>query len=39
MAVISSVEDLRILAQKRATRMFHEYADSGAWTDARIDTP
>ena len=31
--VITSIEDLRLLAQKRVPRMFYDYADSGAWTE------
>jgi L-lactate dehydrogenase (cytochrome) len=33
-AVITSIEDLRILAQRRVPRMFYDYADSGSWTEA-----
>lgn len=33
MMVITSIEDLRILARKRVPRMFYEYADSGSWTE------
>ncbi|WP_295550973.1 alpha-hydroxy acid oxidase [uncultured Pseudacidovorax sp.] len=33
MTVITNIEDLRVLAQKRVPRMFYEYADSGAWTE------
>src|SRR5450631_2325910 len=33
MAVITCVEDLRRLAQKRVPRMFYDYADSGSWTE------
>jgi L-lactate dehydrogenase (cytochrome) len=32
--VITNIEDLRILAQKRVPRMFYEYADSGSWTES-----
>jgi L-lactate dehydrogenase (cytochrome) len=31
--VITSIEDLRRLAQKRVPRMFYDYADSGSWTE------
>jgi L-lactate dehydrogenase (cytochrome) len=31
--VITCVEDLRILAEKRVPRMFYDYADSGSWTE------
>ncbi|MEN9373579.1 MAG: L-lactate dehydrogenase [Pseudomonadota bacterium] len=33
MAVITTIEDLRVLAQKRVPRMFYDYADSGSWTE------
>ncbi len=33
MPVITNIEDLRVLAQKRVPRMFYDYADSGAWTE------
>src|ERR1035437_5417875 len=33
MPVITNIEDLRILAQKRVPRMFYDYADSGSWTE------
>jgi len=33
MSVITNIEDLRILAQKRVPRMFYDYADSGSWTE------
>ena len=33
MAVITNIEDLRILHQRRAPRMFYDYADSGSWTE------
>jgi L-lactate dehydrogenase (cytochrome) len=31
--VITHVEDLRVLAQRRVPRMFYDYADSGSWTE------
>ena len=31
--VITNVEDLRKLAQRRVPRMFYDYADSGSWTE------
>ncbi|MGE3067621.1 MAG: alpha-hydroxy-acid oxidizing protein, partial [Hyphomicrobiaceae bacterium] len=34
MPVITCIEDLRVLAQKRVPRMFYDYADSGAWTES-----
>jgi L-lactate dehydrogenase (cytochrome) len=30
---ITSIEDLRVVAQRRVPRMFYDYADSGAWTE------
>jgi len=33
MTVITHIEDLRRLAQKRVPRMFYDYADSGSWTE------
>lgn len=32
--VITCVEDLRRLAEKRVPRMFYDYADSGSWTES-----
>ena len=32
MPVITNIEDLRVLAEKRVPRMFYDYADSGSWT-------
>jgi L-lactate dehydrogenase (cytochrome) len=34
MTVITTVEDLRQLAQARVPRMFYDYADSGSWTES-----
>src|SRR5690606_2331262 len=34
MPVITTIEDLRRLAQKRVPRMFYDYADSGSWTES-----
>jgi len=34
MAVITNIEDLRVLAQRRVPRMFYDYADSGSWTES-----
>jgi L-lactate dehydrogenase (cytochrome) len=31
--VITNIEDLRVLHEKRAPRMFYDYADSGSWTE------
>ena len=33
MPVITHIEDLRILAEKRVPRMFYDYADSGSYTE------
>ena len=32
--VITNIEDLRVLAEKRVPRMFYDYADSGSWTES-----
>ena len=34
MTVITTIEDLRVLAQKRVPKMFYDYADSGSWTES-----
>ena len=34
MSVITTIEDLRVLAEKRVPRMFYDYADSGSWTES-----
>jgi L-lactate dehydrogenase (cytochrome) len=34
MSIINTIEDLRILAQKRVPRMFYDYADAGSWTES-----
>ncbi len=34
MPVITCIEDLRQLAQRRVPRMFYDYADSGSWTES-----
>jgi L-lactate dehydrogenase (cytochrome) len=34
MPVITNIEDLRLLAEKRVPRMFYDYADSGSWTES-----
>jgi L-lactate dehydrogenase (cytochrome) len=34
MPVITCIEDLRRLAQRRVPRMFYDYADSGSWTES-----
>lgn len=33
MTEITTIEDLRVLAEKRVPRMFYDYADSGSWTE------
>ena len=33
MPVITTIEDLRLLAKRRVPRMFYDYADSGSWTE------
>ena len=33
MSVITTIEDLRVLAERRVPRMFYDYADSGSWTE------
>jgi len=32
--VITNIEDLRLLAERRVPRMFYDYADSGSWTES-----
>ena len=34
MTMITTIEDLRVMAQKRVPRMFYDYADSGSWTES-----
>jgi len=34
MSVITTIEELRVLAKKRVPRMFYDYADSGSWTES-----
>jgi len=34
LTVITNIEDLRVLHQKRAPKMFYDYADSGSWTES-----
>jgi len=36
MTVITNIEDLRVLAQKRVPRMFYDYAASGSWTEGTL---
>jgi L-lactate dehydrogenase (cytochrome) len=32
--MITTVEDLRLLARRRVPRMFYDYADAGSWTES-----
>ncbi|MDQ2821051.1 MAG: alpha-hydroxy-acid oxidizing protein [Pseudomonadota bacterium] len=34
MTIITTIEDLRVLAKKRVPRMFYDYADAGSWTES-----
>jgi L-lactate dehydrogenase (cytochrome) len=34
MPVITTIEDLRVLARRRVPKMFYDYADSGSWTES-----
>ncbi|MES2976537.1 MAG: alpha-hydroxy acid oxidase [Pseudomonadota bacterium] len=34
MPVITTIEDLRVIARRRVPRMFYDYADSGSWTES-----
>ena len=34
MPIITCIEDLRVLAQRRVPRMFYDYADSGSYTES-----
>jgi L-lactate dehydrogenase (cytochrome) len=34
MSVITTIEELRVLAKQRVPRMFYDYADSGSWTES-----
>ena len=34
MTVITTIEDLRVIAKRRVPRMFYDYADSGSWTES-----
>ena len=34
MSIITNIEDLRVLHQKRVPKMFYDYADSGSWTES-----
>ena len=32
--MITNIEDLRVLAERRVPRMFYDYADSGSWSES-----
>ncbi len=32
--LITTIEDLRVLAKRRVPKMFYDYADSGSWTES-----
>ena len=34
MAVVTCIEDLRRMAERRVPRMFYDYADSGSYTES-----
>jgi L-lactate dehydrogenase (cytochrome) len=34
MSIITTVDDLRVLARRRVPRMFYDYADAGSWTES-----
>ena len=34
MAIITTIDELRQLAQRRVPRMFYDYADAGSWTES-----
>ena len=34
MSVITTIADLRVMAERRVPRMFYDYADSGSWTES-----
>ncbi len=34
MSVVTTIDDLKQLAQKRVPKMFYDYADSGSWTES-----
>ncbi|WP_082317201.1 alpha-hydroxy acid oxidase [Methylobacterium sp. ARG-1] len=34
MTVVTSIEDLRVLAKRRVPRMFYDYVDSGSWSES-----
>ena len=34
MPIITCIEDLRVMAQRRVPRMFYDYVDGGSWTES-----
>jgi L-lactate dehydrogenase (cytochrome) len=32
--IVTSIEDLRVLAKRRVPRMFYDYVDTGSWTES-----
>jgi len=34
MSIITTIDDLRVLARRRVPRMFYDYADAGSWTES-----
>lgn len=34
MPIITSIDDLKVLAKQRVPRMFYDYADSGSWSES-----
>ena len=34
MTIITTIEDLRVLAKQRVPRMFYDYVDTGSWTES-----
>ena len=34
MSIITTIEELRVLARRRVPRMFYDYADAGSWTES-----
>lgn len=36
MTIVTCVEDLRVLHQRRVPRMFYDYAESGSWTEGTL---
>ncbi|MCC2959088.1 alpha-hydroxy-acid oxidizing protein [Massilia sp. IC2-278] len=34
MSIITTIEDLRVLAKRRVPRMFYDYADAGSWSES-----